>query len=610
MTERTGKETRQNMPGFARKFFAPSVYIMNRLKYLKKFILISACFAVPIAVSMFLLIDKNIDYWRGFTRKEAEGVRNISRIRKLHDDVQTHRALAMILAAGDAGARGMLMSSESEVDSELKDLNGVVESGSSAEKKWKEIKDEWQKLKGTGRGLPADEIYEQYNDLVRDLRILVEMESYDSDLILDPDSQSFLYINLIVRDLPRLTERIKRVNALGSYALVRKKLAPGEKERLISVSGEVRGSIDVLKVDREILAGQPGAETDPALLKITAYIDTIIAGSENYLKLVDTMITNAKRPDMPPWEFFNTSRAAFFTPIGETYDASGAALSDIFSARTRHLNGQSLVAWGVTIIVVALVLYLLAGLYISVIDTVSKLGIATRQMSLTGLPETISLESRDELNEVVMLFNKVAIALRRSHEVLLHSERLALLGSWDMDTATKTMDWSPGMYRIYRIGPAEPPAVRLEALFLKVHPDDAVMVRENIEKGISAGNIPLFEYRLLLEDGSARHLSCEGKARPYGDGKPFRITGFVQDITDRKKAEEEMLEALGKVKQLSGLLPICASCKKIRNDKGYWESIEKYIESHSEAEFSHSICDDCVKKLYPDFHRRQPDNTG
>jgi hypothetical protein len=55
------------------------------------------------------------------------------------------------------------------------------------------------------------------------------------------------------------------------------------------------------------------------------------------------------------------------------------------------------------------------------------------------------------------------------------------------------------------------------------------------------------------------------------------------------------------VKSLSGLLPICASCKKIRDDKGYWSQVESYIQKHSDATFTHGICPDCVKKLYPDL---------
>ena len=64
----------------------------------------------------------------------------------------------------------------------------------------------------------------------------------------------------------------------------------------------------------------------------------------------------------------------------------------------------------------------------------------------------------------------------------------------------------------------------------------------------------------------------------------------------------DLQEALAKVKTLSGFLPICASCKKIRDDRGYWNQIEAYIAEHSEAEFSHGICPECSEKLYPDIY--------
>lgn len=80
------------------------------------------------------------------------------------------------------------------------------------------------------------------------------------------------------------------------------------------------------------------------------------------------------------------------------------------------------------------------------------------------------------------------------------------------------------------------------------------------------------------------------------------------EMEERKRAQiekdnliVELKDALRKVKALSGLLPICASCKKIRDDKGYWNQIEAYIRDHSEAEFSHGMCPECLKKLYPDL---------
>ncbi len=73
--------------------------------------------------------------------------------------------------------------------------------------------------------------------------------------------------------------------------------------------------------------------------------------------------------------------------------------------------------------------------------------------------------------------------------------------------------------------------------------------------------------------------------------------------TELQTRNEALQTALAKVKQLSGLLPICASCKKIRNDDdGYWQDVAIYVRDHSEAAFSHGICPDCMKKLYPDFY--------
>jgi len=76
-----------------------------------------------------------------------------------------------------------------------------------------------------------------------------------------------------------------------------------------------------------------------------------------------------------------------------------------------------------------------------------------------------------------------------------------------------------------------------------------------------------------------------------------------QEIAERKKLISELQESITKIRVLRGLLPICTSCKKIRNDKGYWQQLEIYIRDHSEADFSHSICPNCFKKLYPEYYK-------
>ena len=73
--------------------------------------------------------------------------------------------------------------------------------------------------------------------------------------------------------------------------------------------------------------------------------------------------------------------------------------------------------------------------------------------------------------------------------------------------------------------------------------------------------------------------------------------------TELEARNSELQEALDKVNLLSGLLPICSHCKKIRDDEGYWQQVEVYIRDHSEAEFSHGICPDCMRNYYPDFYK-------
>ena len=78
----------------------------------------------------------------------------------------------------------------------------------------------------------------------------------------------------------------------------------------------------------------------------------------------------------------------------------------------------------------------------------------------------------------------------------------------------------------------------------------------------------------------------------------------LQAVLAAKMAE--LHQAFDQIKTLRGIVPICAGCKKIRDDQGYWDQVEVYISNHTEAEFSHSICPECLKRLYPDFAQDKP----
>jgi PAS domain S-box-containing protein len=140
-----------------------------------------------------------------------------------------------------------------------------------------------------------------------------------------------------------------------------------------------------------------------------------------------------------------------------------------------------------------------------------------------------------------------------------------------------------------------------------VHPDDLEIVREQINKRISGkANSINYTFRGVKKDGKIIHLEIFGSTIHLA-GKPS-VSGSILDITERKQMEKDrdklivdLRKSLSEVKTLRGFLPICSHCKKIRDDEGYWNQIELYIQKHSETEFSHGICPECAKKYYPGF---------
>lgn len=132
---------------------------------------------------------------------------------------------------------------------------------------------------------------------------------------------------------------------------------------------------------------------------------------------------------------------------------------------------------------------------------------------------------------------------------------------------------------------AEPSTANIPVIFIT-----AKVEQEEVVTGFRVGGVDYITKPFKNEEVLARvetHL---------------KINQLTKSLLQKNK---ELEEALAKVKTLSGLIPICANCKKIRDDDGYWHQVEVYVRDHSEAEFSHGICPECAKKLYPEFFKEE-----
>ncbi len=136
-----------------------------------------------------------------------------------------------------------------------------------------------------------------------------------------------------------------------------------------------------------------------------------------------------------------------------------------------------------------------------------------------------------------------------------------------------------------------------------VAPEDRELIQSRVEHILEGKDIPPIEHRILRKDGKLRWVSDNIILYRDQAGTLVSYDGVVKDITERKLAEEEreklvneLKDAAAKIKTLNGMLPICSYCKKIRDDKGYWERVETYISKHTDTVFSHGMCPECAKK--------------
>jgi PAS domain S-box-containing protein len=193
--------------------------------------------------------------------------------------------------------------------------------------------------------------------------------------------------------------------------------------------------------------------------------------------------------------------------------------------------------------------------------------------------------------------------LRRSRDLLEATQEIGQLGGWEYTVATGEMVVTEAMRQIHDDHITNISLTRGFAFYVE---EDRASVERAFWRAVRQGEPYDLEARVITTAGRRRWMRTIGKPVTE-NGQVVRVTGVRMDITERKEAEQQrealiqdLRAALARVRRLSGLLPICSVCKRIRSDEGYWEDVAAYISEHSEVEFSHGICPTCLVKLNPD----------
>lgn len=185
---------------------------------------------------------------------------------------------------------------------------------------------------------------------------------------------------------------------------------------------------------------------------------------------------------------------------------------------------------------------------------------------------------------------------------IVESSGDAIIG---MDLDGHITSWNSGAEKIYGHSRTDAIGQMISIIAPPISAGEIPRLFEKIKRG---ERVERYETIRVKKNGAPIDVSLTISPIKNSSGEVIGVSAIERDITASKRAEverkrliDELSEALARVKTLSGLLPICASCKKIRDDKGDWEPVETYIKARSDADFSHGMCPDCMARLYPEY---------
>jgi serine phosphatase RsbU (regulator of sigma subunit) len=385
---------------------------MNRLSYPQKFTLISLLFVLPLALVMFLLVSE-IENGIDFARTEVAGDVYLRPLSKLLQDLPEHNRLAYAYLAGDVSVRrGDLLGIQSQIDDDVRSLEsmdqrlGVLLKTSG---RFDALRTNWQDLKDKLVSLSPGQSSDLHSRLIADVRALMSVAGDTSNLILDPELDSYYVMAAVLLELPEAQDVLAQLSFAGDRAFAQGAVAAEDKARLTVLGGLVHSNAETLKRGMGVAFGQNNGVREALAAPLQEYV----AATEAFLAMLDREILGPEQ--------IGGQRAAYRAAAARAEDASFqlwnraiVELDALLHARMDRLSQQKDRAELFSLAILLFVVYLLAGFYLAVMRMVSSLDRASRRMVSGDMNGTVVLDNHDELGQVVISFNSVASRLKES----------------------------------------------------------------------------------------------------------------------------------------------------------------------------------------------------
>ncbi len=502
----------------------PAIALMNRLRYPQKFLLISLLFILPLALVMALLIVE-VNTKADFAQKEEYGTAYLRVVRTLLEDALHEQSTAHAYINGDAALAAEFQRAQSRIDADLAAL-GVIDSRLGLPLKSTEafnaLNTYWRELKSklpTSHTRMSDDLHAT---LIADIRGLIALVGNTSNLILDPDLDSYYTMDAVLLKLPENQELLARTGLLGERMIAQQAFSADDKVQLTILSGLLRSNISAIAQGMDVaFANNPAGNVQPAL---SDPLQGIITANEALLESINREMIYAPTIAITPEAYRALSDAALQRSF-TFWDGAIGTLDQLLQARINDANQKKNLVLVVTALVLALVLYLWIAFYVAVRRTVAGLDVAAQRMISGDMSQAIQLDSRDELGDVARSFNSVASALISSSAYRQAVVDNAVDGIITIGDDGRIDSVNPAAARIFGYAAGDLAGQPIQLLLPAPHDQQYQVV------GVGR------EVVGQRKDGTAFPLDLAIGEMRLGD--QHRYIGIAHDLTERKRTAEE-----------------------------------------------------------------------
>ncbi len=381
-----------------RKVFEISKKLMNLLKYKDKFILIFATIALLVAGVMYLLLS-NLYSQIEFNAKENLGVKYIRPLKLLLTDMQSSRYESFYFHQGDIEKRGMVTKAQQDSKETLKKLNKIdfeLNTKLKIDDRLEKVSFQWNKIIDEWNRYPSDQNYKAHTDTINNTIALIAYVNDTSNLILDPDLDTFYLMDAFGLKVPDLMEKI----SLAKIELMKNvKDGKDNKAELIKLSTLIE------QINEQLKSGIGVIYDNNSSLKsiLNNKFNKMYEANNQLINILNSIINNKK---VSIDSVLNATENSYDNTI-ELYEIYAENLYSLIEKRVKKYSDQIPIAISFTLLIFLLIGYIFIGFYFSVVDSISLLVKEAEKISNGDLTVNISLDTKDEIANLSDSLNKV-----------------------------------------------------------------------------------------------------------------------------------------------------------------------------------------------------------